>query len=103
MSKIIFVKNAEDLAKHHFDVFKAKPLDRAEDGSLLQDEDIQIRKAQDVEQAIRCLRLSHDGKFIACGDWHGNIRIHDLESAILEETKCIKAHESEVLSIDYTR
>lgn len=47
--------------------------------------------------------MSHDGKFIACGDWHGNIRIHDLESPTLEETKCIEAHESEVLSIDFTR
>ena len=49
------------------------------------------------------MRLSHDGKFIACGDWHGNIRIHDLNDPALEETKCIEAHESEVLSIDFSR
>jgi len=104
MSKIIFVKNTEDLTKHNFDVFKAKPLDKMEDGSQMQEvEEIAIRKAQDVEQAIRCLRLSHDGKFAACGDWHGNIRIHDLQSAGLEETKCIEAHDNEVLSIDFTR
>jgi len=32
MSKIIFVKNADDLARHNFDVFKAKPIDMTEDG-----------------------------------------------------------------------
>ena len=62
-----------------------------------------MRKSQDVEQAIRCLRLSLDGKQVGCGDWHGNIRIHDLEDPNLEEIKCIEAHENEVLSIDFAR
>lgn len=108
MSKIIFVKNAEEMQKWNFEVFKAKPLDRTEDGSAIQADDgemddIQMRKSQDIEQAIRCLRLTHDGKYIACGDWYGNIRIHDLQKESLEETHCIEAHDNEVLSIDYTR
>ena len=40
---------------------------------------------------------------MACGDWYGNIRIHDLKSDSLEEVKCIEAHENEVLSIDYSK
>lgn len=49
------------------------------------------------------MRLTHDGKYIGCGDWHGNIRIHDLAHPQLDEDKCIEAHESEVLSIDFAR
>ena len=50
MSKIVFVKNPDELAKHTFDVFKAKPLDKTEDGEPIQDnEEAAIRKAQDVE------------------------------------------------------
>ena len=36
MSKIIFVKNSEDMYKYNFDVFKAKPLDRNEEGAEIQ-------------------------------------------------------------------
>lgn len=46
MSKIVFVKNADELAKHNFDVFKAKPIDRNDDGSQIQhNEEATIRKA----------------------------------------------------------
>jgi WD40 repeat protein len=62
-----------------------------------------MRKSLDVEQAIRCFRMSHDGRHVAAGDWYGNIRIHDTEEGNLEEIKVIEAHENEVLSLDYTR
>lgn len=31
-----------------------------------------------MTDAIRCVRVSPDGKQLACGDWVGNIRIYDL-------------------------
>lgn len=49
MSKIIFVGNSEELIKHNYDVFKAKPIDRNEEGQDITDEDILLRKSQDVE------------------------------------------------------
>lgn len=36
MSKILFVNNSEDVLAQQFDVFKAKPLDRHEDGSPIE-------------------------------------------------------------------
>jgi len=57
MSKIIFVNNSEDLINDNFDVFKAKPIDRNEEGveltkldkedSMLND--ILLRRSLDVE------------------------------------------------------
>ena len=110
MSKIIFVNNSEDLRNENYDVFKAKPIDRNEEGveltKLNKDDtmlnDLIMRRNFDIEQNIRCFSLSHDGKNIACGDWYGNIRIHNLEDPDMVEVKCIEAHENEVLSIDYT-
>ena len=32
MSKIIFVKNQEDVQKYNYEVFKAKPIEKNEDG-----------------------------------------------------------------------
>lgn len=86
MSKIIFVNNSFDNVSSDFEVFKAKPIDRNEEGQQIQDtadgdvDEIMIRKSLDIEQAIRCVRVSHDGKQIACGDWYGNIRVHDLQT-----------------------
>ena len=46
MSKILFVKNNDD-------VFKAKPLDKKEDGTSIENQDefdeIECRKNQDIE------------------------------------------------------
>ena len=97
-------------------MFKAKPLDRHENGSRIElieggiDEDeeveldeITLRSNLSIQQAIRCFRISHDGKYMACGDWYGNIRMHDLQLEHLDEVKCIEAHEKEVMSIDMTR
>lgn len=59
-----------------------------------------MRKDLQVEQVIRCLRISPDGSQMVCGDWYGNIRMHDLKSDQLAESRVIEAHEEEVLSID---
>jgi len=45
---------------------------------------------------------------LACGDWTGNIRIHDLSNtnttlySTYDEIQCIQAHESEVVCLDYS-
>jgi len=56
MSKILFVKNIPEVQQHNFDVFKAKPQDKNEEGKPIEkkqgDEDmdeVEIRKSQDVE------------------------------------------------------
>lgn len=49
------------------------------------------------------MRFSPDGSYIACGDWHGNIRIHDLNTPQIDEVKCIEAHENEILSLDFAK
>ena len=49
MSKIVFVGNSEELIKQNFDVFKAKPIDRNEEGQDITDDGILLRKSQDVE------------------------------------------------------
>lgn len=41
-------------------------------------------KNQIIELAIRCIRLTHDWKFIPCGDWYGNIRIYDISNDSLK-------------------
>ena len=66
-------------------------------------DEITMRRNLSIQQAIRCFRVSHDGHYVACGDWYGNIRIHDLHTENIDEVKCIEAHEKEVMSIDMTR
>ena len=48
----------------------------------------------------RCLKINPDGLSMAIGDRHGNIRIVHLES--FEQIALLEAHESEVLSVDYS-
>jgi len=38
---------------------------------------------KDLEYQVRCVRISPDGKHVTCGDWTGNIRVHDVKT--LEE------------------
>ena len=33
---------------------------------------------KEMTDAIRCVKVSPDGKTLACGDWLGNIRVYDL-------------------------
>jgi WD40 repeat protein len=49
---------------------------------------------------IRVVKVSPNGQFLACGDRAGNIRIYNLES-MSEELK-IEAHDSEILSLDFS-
>jgi len=56
-----------------------------EDGTV--PEQATLTDDKDVEQQVRCLSFSPDGKHVACGDWTGNIRVHDLKS--FEEIQCI--------------
>ena len=63
-----------------FDHFKAGPLDRGEDGQLLDLKDQSGYNINDMVDSIRCIRLSPDGSELASGDEVGNIRIHSLES-----------------------
>lgn len=48
----------------------------------------------------RCLRINPDGLSMAIGDRHGNIRIINLES--FQQIALLEAHDSEVLSVDYS-
>ena len=81
--------------------FLAPPLDRNEDGSPL-DEPEQSAFFRDLTDAIRCVKVSPDGKHLACGDWFGNIRIYDLTSSTLEQVKLIEAHDNEVICLAYS-
>ena len=113
MSKIVFISNEAENQKQNFEVFKAKPTDRNEEGTMITDKnqqslgqevqfgEIEERRAHDLQQAVRCLSLSPDGSQLACGDWYGNIHINNLESDVLEEVASIEAHETEVLSLDF--
>lgn len=48
----------------------------------------------------RCMKLNPDGLSVAIGDRNGNIRILNLE--IFQQITLIEAHDSEVLSVDYS-
>jgi WD40 repeat protein len=48
----------------------------------------------------RCMKIHPDGLSLAIGDRNGNIRIFDME--IFQQIALIEAHDSEVLSVDYT-
>lgn len=65
--------------QNNFEYLKAPPLDRTEDGVLIpQDDERQGLMFKEMTDAIRCVKISPDGKTLACGDWLGNIRIYDL-------------------------
>ena len=48
----------------------------------------------------RCMKINPDGLSLAVGDRNGNIRIFHLEN--FEQTALVEAHDSEVLSVDYS-
>jgi len=64
------------LIKAPFSHFLAPPLERSEDGKRIENGDPSLFR--DLTDAIRCVRISPDGKNLACGDWVGNIRIYDI-------------------------
>lgn len=60
---------------------------------------------REMIDAIRCVRVSPDGKHLACGDYLGNIRIYDLTEALkkgIELLKFIEAHNLEVICLAYS-
>jgi len=59
---------------------------------------------KEMTDAIRCVRVSPDGKQLACGDWLGNIRIYDLTNSTNtnEQKKFIEAHNLEVICLSFS-
>lgn len=52
------------------------------------------------QNGLRCIKTSHDGKHLACGDSTGNVRIYETD--FFEQIILIEVHQSEVRSIDYS-
>lgn len=58
---------------------------------------------RDLTDAIRCVKISPDGKNLACGDWIGNIRIYDLSKPNeVEFVKLLEAHDNEVICLAFS-
>ncbi|XP_022672151.1 WD repeat-containing protein 62-like isoform X4 [Varroa destructor] len=54
----------------------------------------------DGKNGVRCMKISHDGSHLACGDRSGNITIFGVPQ--MEQLGKIEAHDSEVLCLEYT-
>ncbi|KAL8619680.1 hypothetical protein ACOMHN_019735 [Nucella lapillus] len=54
----------------------------------------------DGKNGVRSIRVSPDGRHLASGDRQGNIRIYDLHQ--MSEIRCIEAHESDVVCLEYS-
>ncbi|XP_041352777.1 mitogen-activated protein kinase-binding protein 1-like isoform X2 [Gigantopelta aegis] len=54
----------------------------------------------DGKNGIRSLRVSPDGRHLACGDHVGNVRIYD--ASFMDEITMIEAHEGDVLCLEYS-
>lgn len=58
---------------------------------------------KDMTDAIRCVKVSPNGKTLACGDWLGNIRVYDLTSPdTIEQLRLIEAHNMEVICLAFS-
>lgn len=57
---------------------------------------------REVTDAIRCVKVSPDGKQLACGDWLGNIRIYNIEGTEVEQKLIIEAHDNEVICLAFS-
>ncbi|KAM9207938.1 WD repeat-containing protein 62-like [Leptosomus discolor] len=55
----------------------------------------------DVRAGVRVLRVSPDGQHLASGDRAGTLRIHELP--FMREVAQVEAHDSEVLSLEYSK
>ena len=78
--------------------FKAPPIDKKEDGTPLD-----ITAEPVIVEAIRCIKVSPDGKTLAAGDQEGNIRIYDLTAAEdIKLVKLIEAHDKEIICLAYS-
>ena len=47
----------------------------------------------------RCMKMSPDGLSLVIGDLDGNIRVFDMMT--FEQTACIEAHDSDILTVDF--
>ncbi|CAG5136024.1 unnamed protein product, partial [Candidula unifasciata] len=54
----------------------------------------------DGKNGVRSIRVSPDGAHLASGDRQGNIRLYDMQ--YLREQKCIEAHDSDVMCLEYS-
>lgn len=113
MSKIIFITSqmrssldqgaSQSGPTSPYDHFKAAPLDRKEDGQVIDQNEETVGKLRDMVDSIRCIRLSPDGKHLASGDELGNIRVHSVESqADSPQIRFLESHEAEVISLSYS-
>jgi WD40 repeat protein len=58
---------------------------------------------KEMTDAIRCVKVSPDGKSLACGDWLGNIRIYDLNNHdTIPQQRLIEAHNMEVICLAFS-
>jgi WD40 repeat protein len=57
---------------------------------------------KELTDAIRCVKISPDGKSLACGDWLGNIRIYDLTTDTIAQQRLIEAHNMEVICLAFS-
>jgi len=84
--------------KREFMHFKEPPVDTKEDGSPLENQEEPI-----VVEAIRCIKVSPNGKTLAAGDQEGNIRIYDLTaSEDINRITTIEAHDKEIICLAYS-
>ena len=88
--------------KTPYDHFKASPLDRGEDGKLIDMNDRSGINCNEMVDSIRCIRLSPDGTELASGDEVGNIRVHNLETPDFPQKHFLESHDSEVISLSYS-
>lgn len=85
--------------KEKFAHFKAPPAEKQEDGTPVVAED----EAEQHEEAIRCLKISPDGKTLASGDVDGNIRIYDLTTPDdIKLVKKLEAHDKEIICLAFS-
>lgn len=58
---------------------------------------------REMSDAIRCVKVSPEGRFLACGDWFGNLRIYDLTNQTkITQKKFIEAHETEIICLAFS-
>lgn len=50
---------------------------------------------------VRCVAVSSDARFVACGDLEGNLRVYNIEAKDYPRVAFIEAHNSEILSLDF--